>query len=255
MTFLKVAQTFCCTSVSFQILQTLFYWVLSSRNPQNKVMKQKNNLKCEKNFDLFYNVPNRTLQSNIKYICRSWWSLKVSNNAHQTKFSLNLSKLSVKTQNVECIVESSLWYHSVSSSTAASQRHRILWEEFKKSISCSASPWKQHLGVTQKPSCYWTPPWLVLHRDDCQEWIDRVGGPRMRSARYPPLSAAGKAQRRRGGVGDTEGEWKTVRKEKKEQHGHDQRLQLMCETVLRCRTSASLLCRTAAPLCRRTSWG
>lgn len=72
----------------------------------------------------------------------------------------------------------------------------------------------------------------------------------MRTALYPPIGAAGKAQRRRGG--EIEGERKTVRKEKREQHGHEPRLQLMCEAVPRCRTVASLLCRTAAPLCRTT---
>lgn len=34
---------------------------------------------------------------------------------------------------------------------------------------------------------------------DCQDGVDWVGGSRMRSELYPPISAAGKAQRRRRG--------------------------------------------------------
>lgn len=68
-----------------------------------------------------------------------------------------------------------------------------------------------------------TPPWSESHcGDSCQDSMDWVGGSRVRSALYPPISAAGKAQRRR--RGEIEGERKTVRKEKEEGHGHKQRL-------------------------------
>lgn len=64
----------------------------------------------------------------------------------------------------------------------------------------------------------------------------------MRGALYPPISAAGKAQRRR--REDRERERKTVRKENEQQHGHRQAVWLLCESVLRCWPVTVLLCHT-----------
>lgn len=51
----------------------------------------------------------------------------------------------------------------------------------------------------------------------------------MRCTLHPPISAAGKAQRRRRGEGERGGEErKTVRKGKEEQYGHKQLRQRVC---------------------------